>query len=515
MVDRLEVDLIVKAMAEGFGDVSKDVEGIGESFEVTEESAKKLLKQFGDLGVNTDEMSENFLKLNPEVKQSIDLLEELGISADGGGDAIKTFEQKEKDAEKQSKKLSTQLKGLVKGFIGIGTAIAAGRALAKFAKDALDAAAAAGVLPAAFKEAEKASDRLKLAAGENLGNALEGTVSVMTRMKDSTASNLEIQNRLSAAVRNGLITSKERGFLISELNKGMRSQVDVVGELIKIEGDHNREGLTGLEILSQRVAEEQRLADLRSATAAEAGITAGTGAEIEELIPGLIAGDFQVPVEIVPFFEGLDLNISSQIQTAMAQIDFEEAGGRELVADFQEILEGLNVGEISQTLADQLFAEMFVQAEQIKVAMGEITADEAARNIAKTLGVAFQDALNLVLNIEQTLLNIDGLKVRAQILIKIKQTGGTTIPGVNLAQVLGGQVAKKGRAAGGPVGAGELVRVGELGPELFRPNTAGTVIPNNELGGNNSALEAEIAGMRSDLRNVFADFTQAIAEALG
>lgn len=40
-----------------------------------------------------------------------------------------------------------------------------------------------------------------------------------------------------------------------------------------------------------------------------------------------------------------------------------------------------------------------------------------------------------------------------------------------------------GFAAGGPIRAGQLAVVGENGPELFRPNTGGTIVPNNALGG--------------------------------
>ncbi len=39
----------------------------------------------------------------------------------------------------------------------------------------------------------------------------------------------------------------------------------------------------------------------------------------------------------------------------------------------------------------------------------------------------------------------------------------------------------KARATGGPVTAGEPYIVGEIGKELFIPNTSGTIIPNNKL----------------------------------
>lgn len=39
-------------------------------------------------------------------------------------------------------------------------------------------------------------------------------------------------------------------------------------------------------------------------------------------------------------------------------------------------------------------------------------------------------------------------------------------------------------AEGGPVSGGKPYIVGEVGPELFVPNTGGTIVPNNKLGGN-------------------------------
>jgi hypothetical protein len=40
----------------------------------------------------------------------------------------------------------------------------------------------------------------------------------------------------------------------------------------------------------------------------------------------------------------------------------------------------------------------------------------------------------------------------------------------------------EGRAVGGSVSAGQAVRVGELGSEVFIPGTSGKVVPNNQLG---------------------------------
>lgn len=48
------------------------------------------------------------------------------------------------------------------------------------------------------------------------------------------------------------------------------------------------------------------------------------------------------------------------------------------------------------------------------------------------------------------------------------------------------------RANGGPVTSGKTYLVGERGPELFKPSTNGSIIPNNQLQGNNSPIVIEV-----------------------
>lgn len=79
------------------------------------------------------------------------------------------------------------------------------------------------------------------------------------------------------------------------------------------------------------------------------------------------------------------------------------------------------------------------------------------------------------------------MQVRAQALSIFKMilssiagggVGGSTGPD-NID--VGGGWSPAGRAAGGPVGADTMYMVGERGPELFVPQSAGTIIPNNSM----------------------------------
>jgi len=67
--------------------------------------------------------------------------------------------------------------------------------------------------------------------------------------------------------------------------------------------------------------------------------------------------------------------------------------------------------------------------------------------------------------------------------------GSTGIAGFGLQKLFGG-----GRAMGGPVNAGTTYMVGERGPELFMPNTSGTIIPNNKLSGGGTVINLTVNG---------------------
>ncbi len=51
-----------------------------------------------------------------------------------------------------------------------------------------------------------------------------------------------------------------------------------------------------------------------------------------------------------------------------------------------------------------------------------------------------------------------------------------------------------GRAMGGPVSSGTSYVVGERGPELFVPNTSGTIVPNGGGGGGGSTINLTVNG---------------------
>jgi hypothetical protein len=87
---------------------------------------------------------------------------------------------------------------------------------------------------------------------------------------------------------------------------------------------------------------------------------------------------------------------------------------------------------------------------------------------------------------------------------KIKDLG-SAIKNSTFGKAIGGIFNKvtEGRAVGGTVSAGQAVRVGELGSEVFVPTTGGQIIPNNKLsGGGNTFIFNGIVDAESARRSI-------------
>lgn len=78
--------------------------------------------------------------------------------------------------------------------------------------------------------------------------------------------------------------------------------------------------------------------------------------------------------------------------------------------------------------------------------------------------------------------------------------GATKFKGI-LGSMMGGGL--EGRASGGPVMGSTPYMVGEVGPELFVPNSSGSIIPNHALGGGGAAAIPDVRISGNDLLIVF------------
>jgi hypothetical protein len=89
-------------------------------------------------------------------------------------------------------------------------------------------------------------------------------------------------------------------------------------------------------------------------------------------------------------------------------------------------------------------------------------------------------------------------------------TGGGGTFGPLLASI--GAALFGGKAVGGPVSAGRAVAVGERGPEVFVPATAGTIIPTGQMGG--TTININVQAVPGMTRQTALQQGQAIGEGI-
>ena len=120
--------------------------------------------------------------------------------------------------------------------------------------------------------------------------------------------------------------------------------------------------------------------------------------------------------------------------------------------------------------------------------------DVYAPVIGKILGAAFDtlgSAISFVIGLFANLVSVVNSAFNAikNIVNFIKNNPVTQAIGGAIDNIFGG-----GRANGGPVNAGTSYVVGERGPELFVPNTAGTIVPNGGTGGRGNTINLTVNG---------------------
>lgn len=131
---------------------------------------------------------------------------------------------------------------------------------------------------------------------------------------------------------------------------------------------------------------------------------------------------------------------------------------------------------------------------------GGISLGESLRNVADAFGKLFatltdsdaKGSTDTLTNIANALNSVaNGINSVANAYKKAKDIGGAVLEfliinpgeGPKFADSrLGKALGYTSRAAGGPVGAGQLTRVGEFGPELFVPSGSGSIRPDNGSG---------------------------------
>jgi hypothetical protein len=187
---------------------------------------------------------------------------------------------------------------------------------------------------------------------------------------------------------------------------------------------------------------------------------------------------------------------------------------RALYRELDRVRELVNSGALGQEFGNARQAQILSQIDGIlggKLPEAVGAATSAAREFGLTFTSALEDAVvggkkvgDMLKGLEADILRV---LVRQQITGPLLDLLGGTFDSKKSGGTIAGSIfAALGltRAAGGPVSAGVPYLVGERGPELIVPKSAGTVVPNGAFGGvtivNNIDSRADRSAISADIQ---------------
>lgn len=153
-----------------------------------------------------------------------------------------------------------------------------------------------------------------------------------------------------------------------------------------------------------------------------------------------------------------------------------------LKSAFDQVSEAVSKNKDGLSDAKNLFEDVFAFVKNyLAPVLGTVlkVALQAVGGVLSGLITGFSNLASFIANVVDRIRDLIAL-VKSNPLIK---GIGSVID-----NVFGG-----GRAAGGPVNAGTTYLVGEKGPELFTPNSSGTIIPNG-VGGSGTTINLTVNG---------------------
>jgi hypothetical protein len=181
--------------------------------------------------------------------------------------------------------------------------------------------------------------------------------------------------------------------------------------------------------------------------------------------------------------------------------ELKESIGVAILPTLKNLLEQVNLvakGFSGENESSGLSNKVKMLSNDLGGKSGGISLGESLRNVAEAFGKLFatltdsdaKGSTDTLTNIANALNSVaNGINSVANAYKKAKDIGGAVLEfliinpgeGPKFADSrLGKALGYTSRAAGGPVGAGQLTRVGEFGPELFVPNgVSGSIRPDN------------------------------------
>ena len=222
-----------------------------------------------------------------------------------------------------------------------------------------------------------------------------------------------------------------------------------------------------------------------------------------------IEGDMETQLDIINSLvkeHGADIATNMQARKAAADmLNMEPGKLYEIYTRQQEINDLEEEGSTfnKQARLDEL--SVLLQRDKIQREGALQQADAVTKSNAQFNAAAVDPIVQSIL---QGVRDLEETEIGKMVVEAATFSGVVSFGQKALKSLRGGLTATdaKPRANGGPVAAGSPYMVGELGPEMFTPSTAGSITPTNQLassgGGTNAVVEA-LKGMQFNVINKF------------
>lgn len=389
-----DVQLTLEVVAEGLENIKQAEEGIKELGDVTDVAAKSAKKW-----VSESEKSLNaYLARFDAARKRTD---DLGKALDFADGKVVDFGDDVKEAAKKTGALQKGLGNMIKGLAGVATVYAGGRFIANFTKDAIAAARAAGVMADGIEDAEKAVGDLKTSLGTELITVADPAVGFVGKKMQDAADLLR--------------TLREQEAL---LDANVISQYDE--RLVGLLGTE-AELAIAMDLVNEKLAENPELMDaIRGSTEEATNATEGyvesvvrmagiEGLDEMPLVMARIARETEAAEQATKgFFETINRGIGGTLENAQKDLEFLIAGGQLIVEEWNRIISELETDDISNEAALEAARELEAAAIALEENLGEISAEEAAEEIASTLGVSLEEAEAILERMQARIETMDG-----------------------------------------------------------------------------------------------------------
>ena len=462
---------------------AEEVRDLSRALGTSTEEASKLLQIADDLKIETTQLQLAFrYAINKGIDPSIDGLKDLAAEYQGIEDPIKR-------AQFAMEKFGTR------------GGLAMQKVLEK-TPDQLDAMAEsaekAGLILS--EDAVKAAREYEIAM-DDLADSVQGLkINIGTGLVPKVIDLTNLMNDLIAVEGEDwfMDVSRASADFINSFIYG-KKPIEDTARVLRDDLLPTMEGYTytGSEMIDHLHAQRAGFEELSPVIDEVAGRTAKLNTKQQELLENLrkSAG------EISSYWTDVNRGVAGDIEDTIQNLEFRMAGGGVIEQQLQAVNRALAENKITPEKAKELYGELFVQAQNIQVELGEIDATEAAQNISDTLGVKLGDANDLMKEIEER----SPMSVEGQIIIQAEIQGSklalwaaeTLMADAAVGAKIGGETTATGgagettgpppiigpnpkRHTGGPVAAGQMYDT--IPGEFFIPDRDGYVTPPRQIG---------------------------------